>query len=52
MDAIAIIFTAMVVGTIVLAPFFGAESRPDFLRPDRKAPRFTFGSTRPSDGQG
>jgi hypothetical protein len=36
MDAIAIIFTAMVVGTIVLAPFFGAESRPDFLRPDRK----------------
>jgi hypothetical protein len=36
MDAIAIIFTAIVMGTIVLSPFFGAESRPDFLRPDRK----------------
>jgi hypothetical protein len=36
MDAIAIIFTAIVLGTIVLSPFFGAESRPDFLRPDRK----------------
>jgi hypothetical protein len=36
MDAIAIIFTAMVLGTIVLSPFFGAESRPEFLRPDRR----------------
>jgi hypothetical protein len=36
MDAIAIIFTAIVMGTIVLSPFFGAESRPDFLRPDRR----------------
>jgi hypothetical protein len=36
MDAIAIIFTAVVIGTIVLSPFFGAESRPDFLRPDLK----------------
>ncbi len=36
MDAIAIIFTAMVLGTIVLSPFFGAESRPDFLRLDRR----------------
>jgi hypothetical protein len=52
MDAIAIFFTAMVLGTIVLAPFFGAESRPDFIRPDRKARRFTFGSMKPSDWQG
>jgi hypothetical protein len=37
MDAIAIILTAMVLGTIVLAPFFGVENRPDFLRPDRKS---------------
>jgi|Tabmets5t2r1_1033131.scaffolds.fasta_scaffold03062_3 hypothetical protein len=36
MDAIAIILTALVLGTIVLSPFFGAEDRPDFLRPDRK----------------
>jgi hypothetical protein len=52
MDATALIFTAIVLGTIVLAPFFGAESRPDFLRPDRKAPRFTFGLTRPSNWKG
>jgi hypothetical protein len=36
MEGIAIFFTAMVIGTIVLSPFFGAESRPDFLRPERK----------------
>jgi hypothetical protein len=52
MDPIAIIVTAMVIGTIVLAPFFGAESRPEFIRPDRKGRRFTFGSMKPSDWQG
>jgi hypothetical protein len=36
MDAIGLIFTAMVLGAIVLSPFFGAESRPEFLRPDRR----------------
>jgi hypothetical protein len=35
MDFIAFFFIAMVAGTIVLAPMFGAESRPGFLRPDQ-----------------
>jgi hypothetical protein len=42
MDLIGIIFAAMVLGTIVLSPFFGVESRPDFLRPDRKARRMVI----------
>jgi hypothetical protein len=49
MDAIAIIFTALVLGTIVLAPFFGAESRPEFLRPDRKHRRGMVGPMRSSE---
>jgi hypothetical protein len=48
MEAIAIIFTAIVTGTIVLSPFFGAESRPDFLRPERKH-RGWLSPLRPSD---
>jgi hypothetical protein len=35
MDFITIFFIAMVLGTIVLAPWFGAESRPGFIRPER-----------------
>jgi hypothetical protein len=36
MDFITLFFIAMVLGTIVLAPRFGAESRPGFLRPESK----------------
>jgi hypothetical protein len=36
MDFITIFFIAMVLGTIVLAPTFGIENRPEFLRADRK----------------
>ena len=35
MDFITIFFIAMVLGTIVLAPRLGAESRPGFLHPER-----------------
>jgi len=35
MDFIWFFFIVMVAATIVLAPLFGAESRPGFLRPDR-----------------
>ena len=38
MDFITIFLIAMVLGTIVLAPRFGAESRPGFLRADLKPP--------------
>jgi hypothetical protein len=36
MDFITIFFIAMVLGTIVLAPRFGAESRRSFIRPERR----------------
>ena len=36
MDFITIFLIVLVLGTIVLAPKFGAESRPGFLRADRK----------------
>ena len=39
MSLIGIVFKVMVVGTIVLAPFFGAEDRPAFRWPDRKPRR-------------
>jgi hypothetical protein len=48
MEPIAIIFVALVAGTIVLSPFFGADSRPGFLRPERK-PRPMMGTLRRSD---
>jgi hypothetical protein len=38
MEFIAIFFIVMVAGTIGLAPVFGAESRPDFLRERRATP--------------
>jgi hypothetical protein len=46
MDFITIFFIAMVLGTIVLAPRFGAESRRSFLRPDLK-PRADWSPARP-----
>jgi hypothetical protein len=48
MEPIAIIFLALVLGTIVLSPFFAAESRPGFRRPDRK-PRPAMSTMRPSE---
>jgi hypothetical protein len=36
MDFITIFFIAMVLGTIVLAPRYGADSRPGFIRADRR----------------
>jgi hypothetical protein len=47
MDAFAIIFMALLFGTIVLAPFFAAETRPDFLRPHR--PKTNRGIAGPPD---
>jgi hypothetical protein len=38
MEFITIFFIAMVLGTIVLAPRIGAESRQAFVRPDRCTP--------------
>jgi hypothetical protein len=46
MDFITIFLIAMVLGTIVLAPRFGAESRPGFLRADLK-PRAGWSPARP-----
>jgi hypothetical protein len=46
MEFITIFFIAMVVGTIVLAPRFGAESRPGFLRADL-SPRASWSPARP-----
>jgi hypothetical protein len=48
MEPIAVIFIALVLGTIVLSPFFGADSRPGFRRPDRK-PRPAMSTMRPSE---
>ncbi len=48
MDFITIFFIAMVLGTIVLAPVFGAESRRSFIRPDLK-PRGGWSPARPWD---
>jgi hypothetical protein len=48
MDAAEIFLTALVIGTILLSPFFGAESRPGFLRPDRKG-RNMLSPLRPSE---
>ena len=47
MDPIVFLFAVML-ATIVLSPILGAESRPGFLRPDRK-PRPMVSSMRPSD---
>lgn len=46
MDFITIFLIAMVFGTIVLAPRFGAESRPGFVRADLN-PRSGWSPARP-----
>jgi hypothetical protein len=48
MDPLFFVLIAILLATIVLGPIFGAESRPGFLRPDRKA-RPMVSSMRPSD---
>jgi hypothetical protein len=48
-QTMAIIFAAFIVLVPVLSTFLGAESRPDFLRVDRK-PRYRMvGSMKPED---
>jgi hypothetical protein len=37
------------IGTILLSPILGAESRPEWLRPDRKSSFRMAGSMRPED---
>ena len=39
----------VLIGVPLLAPIFGAESRPDFLRVDRKHRPKTVGPMRPSE---
>jgi hypothetical protein len=48
MDPLFFFLIAMLTASIVLGPIFGAESRPAFRRPDRKA-RSMLGPMRPSD---
>jgi hypothetical protein len=43
-----VFLVAVMLGAIVLSPILGAESRPGFLRPDRK-PRPMASSMRPSE---
>jgi hypothetical protein len=43
-----VFLVAVMLGTIVLSPILGAESRPGFLRPDRK-PRPMVSPMRPSE---
>ena len=45
MDPIALILGVLLMATIVLAPILGAEDRPDFKRPDRKARRMVSSRT-------
>ena len=47
MDPVIFLLAAML-AAIVFGPIFGAESRPGFLRPDRKPHPFA-GSLRPDD---
>jgi hypothetical protein len=48
MEPYFIFLITTLLATIVLGPIFGAESRPAFRRPDRKA-RAMVGPMRPSD---
>jgi hypothetical protein len=48
MEPFFIFLAAALLATIVLGPIFGAESRPGFLRPDRKL-RPMVGTLRPSE---
>ena len=49
MEILALIFGGALLLTL-FAPWIGAEDRPDFKRPDRKAERRLLGSS-PSDWQ-
>ena len=35
-EIVGIIFTVLLVATVVVAPWLAAETRPEFLRPDLK----------------
>ena len=35
-EIVGIIFTVLLVATVVVAPWLAAENRPEFLRPDLK----------------
>jgi hypothetical protein len=48
MDPLFIFMIASLLATIVFGPIFGAESRPGFLRPDRK-PRPMVSTMRSSE---
>jgi hypothetical protein len=48
MDFITIFLIAMVIGAMALAPRFGAESRPAFIRPDHR-PHGAWSPARPWD---
>ena len=48
MEILALIFGGALLLTL-FAPWIGAEDRPDFKRPDRKAERRLLGSMRPAD---
>jgi hypothetical protein len=49
MDPFIIFLIAGTLGTILLSPILGAESRPDWLRPDRKSSFRIAGSMRPGE---
>jgi hypothetical protein len=49
MDPFIIFLIAGTIGTILLSPILGAESRPEWLRPDRKSSFRITGSMRPKD---
>jgi hypothetical protein len=44
-----IFLVAVMLGTIFLSPILGADSRPDWRRPDRKPEFPVSGSLRPED---
>jgi hypothetical protein len=46
---VALFIAAVLLGVCVISPFLGAESRPDFLRPDRKSSFRMVGSMRRED---
>ncbi len=39
-EIVGIIFTVLLVATVVVAPWLAAENRPEFLRPDLKPHRW------------
>jgi hypothetical protein len=47
MSFVAVFFVAFFLIACVLGPLFGAEDRPDFLRPFRKARKMTSPMRRP-----